>query len=791
MKQTTNYVDIRGIKYPTRPVTGGRTFLKHEQNADGSVTSSWVSTEEEAPDVRAAKRGDWPLMLHFAAQEILRDLTDQMAISIKGFQGPLMGSGAIPRGHFVRTPDGFLKNEEEAADFAEDFDGDAGHDHEHKGYALFTKYPGTQRDTVKILWIQDSQDIKETFIALPDVDAMLKAEAETKYDLVEQGMKVLKPNTTGLKTDEWNTKELYEASQLETFGERLLHPFSDYGRFVAIELDGLKGRSKDTCTTSSIGDATTAKKILPRHRWAFYPNRIGKLAGENLLWLFNTDLDKTIGEIMSLKLAFEDVEVTGKVTSTEPYRHDDGTLQRLLDLGLAGYMELPRSTSAHREGIPNPIMFWLCRPGTKYVGLVDTKRGNHHRAFAFVVPPVWRRFGKTWRLLPPLEAIRMVLAECDVWIRNQAGEPTRGFPERLSDLSKYPWLTSRLLKHIQKSLGSIGAAVPAVRLKDGSIIPTKMAQGTISRVIAVDFGTDQFPPSKMMEGVQKLNELTPIAIAGGKGNNQRFRKYAFARENGTPEWAKPTDHPRRSANQLAQLLQALDPIQYTVAVVKMRDTKSQVLITPSGIAKQKVEDVFLPMISNEQSEEFPLEQRYTGWDGRIYRCFVGPSKNTREIGKLIDVHGMKFVPRRYDQAYELTGKGRESTLTNVDLIVPIEEIQAKGCLQSWLQDARPAMIMIDGEECECLLVTRTLFRTGCASENVPVRPKTMRAKGMDRLLIWSEYLQMHPEEMDKPFMGLPVPDLGYAKEKIEACLALADSVPDSVDGGDYDFEDEG
>ena len=790
MKQT-KYVEIKGVKYPTQPSTTGRTFLQHVQNEDGSVTSSWVSTEEEAPDVRAAKRGDIPLMLHFAAQEVLRDLCDQMAISIKGSQGPLMGSGAIPEGHFVRTPDGFMKNEAEAARFAEDFDGDNGHDHEHKGYALFTKYPGTQRDTVKILWIQDSPDIKETFLALPDVEGMLKAEAATRYDLVEQGLKVLNPNTTGLVTTEWNVKELYEASSLEFFGERLLHLFSDYGRFVAIELNGLKGRSKDACETASVGDATTAKRIMPKHAWAFYPNRIGKLAGEDLLWLFNTDLEKTIHEILDLKVAFEDVEITGSVSAREPYRHDDDLLDRLLELGLCGYMELPRSKHAQRDGIPNPIMFWLCRPGTKYTALVDTKRGHHHRAFAYVVPPVWRRFGKTWRLLTPLQAIQMVLAEVDVFVRNPEGEAVREFPTRLSDLSKYPWLTSRLLKHIQKSIGSLGAACPAVRQKDGSIVPSVMAQNTIARTITVDFATDQFPPSKMMEGVQKLNELTPVAIAGGKGGSQRFRKYAFARANGTPEWAKETDHPRRSANQLAQLLQALDPVKYTVAIVKMRDTKSQVCITPSGIAKQRVTDVFLPRISNEQSEEYPLEQRYTGWDGRIYRCFVGKAKDTREIGKLVDVHGMKFIPRRYDQAFELTGEGRDSTLTNVDLIVPIDELEAKGCLQSWLKDAREAMIMIDGQETPCLITTRTLFRTGCSSENVPVREKTMRAKGMDRLLIWSEYLQMHPEEMDKPYMGLPVPDLGYAKEKIEACLALAGSVLDSVDPDDYDSEDEG
>lgn len=784
------YVEIGGISYPTLPTKGGRTSLQHTLNEDGSVTSTWVKTEEEAPDVRAAKRGDWNLMFHFAAQEILRDLCNQMAIHIPGKQGPLMGSGIVPRGAIVPTPDGFIKNEAEAAEYAEDFDGDQGHLHIHDGYGLFTKFPNTRRDEVKEVWQQASQDLKEVFIPLPDVSKMLAAEANTEYDHVEQGMKVLQPITTGLITGMWNTKELYEASKLDTFGERLVHLFSDYGRFEAIELNGLKGRSKDQNQTASIGDVTAAQVIVPRHAWAFYPNRIGRLSGDSLLWLFNTDLDRTMNEIMDLRLSFDTVETTGKITSLEPFRYDDDLLKRLLELGLAGYMELPRSASAQRENVPNPIMFWLCRPGTKYVSLVDTKRGHHHRAFAYVVPPTWRRFGKNWHLLSPLDAIRMVLSEVDVFVKNSLGEPVRPFPERVNDMAKYPWLTSRLLRHIQKVLGELGAACPAVRLRDGSILPSKMAQATISRTIAVDFGTKELPPHKMMEGVLKLNELTPIAIAGGKGSSQRFRKYAFAREDGTAEWARPEDHPRRSANQLAQLLQAIEIPKMTIAVVRMRDTKSQVLITPSGVEKQRIKDTFLPRISEEQDESFPLEQRYTGWDGRVYRCYAGSSKDTREIGKLIDVHGMKFVPRRYEQAYYMTDKGRDTEIHNIDLVVPIEEIEAKGCLRSWLKDATRIPIIIGDQEAEALVVQRTLFRTGCASENIAVRNKTMKVRGMDRLCVWSEYLQMHPEEMEKPFMGLPVPDLSYAKEKIKACLALASSAPESGDSGDYDYEDE-
>lgn len=785
------YVNIRGINYPTLPTKGGRTSLQHTQNDDGSVTSSWVRTEEEAPDVRAARRGNWTLMFHFAGQEILRDLCEGMAIHIPGKQGPLMGSGVVPQGSIVMTPDGVIKNESEAGEYAEDFDGDQGHLHTHDGYGLFTKFPNTQRDTVKVLWRQNSQDIKEVFVPLPNINEMLANEAATEYDHIEQGMKVLQPNMTGLITGEWNVKELYEASLLATFEERLVHLFSDYGRFEAIELNGLKGRSKDQNQTASIGEVTTTQVIAPRHAWAFYPNRIGKLSGESLLWLFNTDLDRTMNEIMDLKLDFRLVERQPKVTSIEPLRYDDDLLTRLLELGLAGYMELPRPVSAQREGIPNPIMFWLCRPGTKYVSLVDTKRGQHHRAFAYVVPPTWRRFGKNWHLLAPLDAIRMVLSEVDVFVKNSEGKPVRPFPERVNDMAKYPWLTRRLLRHIQKVLGELGAACPAVRLRDGSILPSKMAQATICRTIAVDFGTKELPPYKMMEGVLKLNELTPIAIAGGKGSSQRFRKYAFAREDGTAEWAQAGNHPRRSANQLAQLLQAIEIPKMTVAVVRMRDTKSQVLITPSGVEKQRIKGIFLPRISEDQDENFPLEQRYTGWDGRVYRCYAGSSKDTREIGKLIDVHGMKFVPRRYNQAYYTTGKGRDTEIHNIDLVVPIEEIEAKGCLRSWLKDATRIPIIIGDQEAEALVVQRTLFRTGCASENIAVRGKTMKVRGMDRLCVWSEYLQMHPEEMEKPFMGLPIPDLSYAKEKIKACLALASSAPELEDSGDYDFGDEG
>lgn len=755
---------VNGIPLPYRPEEG-EWVLERREDADGRLTQQWTLREKLPADVRAFQSGLTKAGQIHAYRDALIDLAKGMAIEVPGYQCVLMGSAEIPRGHCYFDQDGFYRNEDECLEAAQDFDGDQGHVHFREEHAVWTKFPGTLRSQplVKL-----AEMPKEEFLPLPweVLKERIEAEQAVVYDELEQFAKTAAPNETGLVTWEWNTKEFYECQDMPTLKSRLYHLFSDPGRRQAVE-GGLKDRSKDKNTFKAQEVRTLDRPVTltDEMNWAMYPNRIGSLRMDQLAWLGNADLKDTITRILNLELDFRDILASeGEDEQVMPMIYDRDLLSRLYSLKLVDYRELPKI----REELPPAIIFWLRRPDVKFCGLTDTKRGVNFRTYCYVVPPVAKKVRGQWQIVHPLTAIADRLAEFDCFVRHpESGDVTRLFPQHARDLEYYEGKRAGLQRWIQKILGEYGDCCPA-RLIRGELVPTNTARGTATRTIAVDYGPGKIGLEAKKEMIQEINQITRIAIAGGKGSSERVRKFALARANGTPLWAKPWDHPRRAANQRAQLIQAIPPKddqKFKVAIVQMR-TKTQAMITPSGIAKQRTEEVFLPRVSSLAKEGFDKEERRTAWDGRTCLSFVGSARATREIGKLVDFHGMKFVPRRAEQAYLPDG-------TPIDLIVPVDEVEAKACLQTWLEGAEFVQEITMGDQVfEGWVADRLLFRTGTASENIPVTKRVMRLKGADRLLVHSELLELHPEMEDKEFTGLPFPDLSYAQAKIEAVTAI-------------------
>ena len=126
---------------------------------------------------------------------------------------------------------------------------------------------------------------------------------------------------------------------------------------------------------------------------------------------------------------------------------------------------------------------------------------------------------------------------------------------------------------------------------------------------------------------------------------------------------------------------------------------------------------------------------------------------------------MKFVPRRYKQATTVRGN------IPVDLIVPLDELEAKGCQDIWLSQAKVHLIMIDGEPVNCYLIEREMLRSGAASENVTNSTKPMKIGGLDGICVQKELVNINPSnrfKTDRP-LGLPVPNLEFA-ETLQNCL---------------------
>jgi len=780
-------IEIYGVQYPYKPESGEWVLQNIVNEETKQVTKQWSMVEKLPVDVRTLKIGRFQEGLGHGIREALIDWARGSAIDVPGFQAPLMGSAEIPRGSCFFDGDGFYRNEEEAAEQAEDFDGDQGHVHVHEGRVVWTKYPGTQRSEALDL-IMDMP--KEVALPLTQdmIEELLEKERNEEYVERIQFGKAAMENRTGLVTWEFNSKELFETLSIDGLSNKMHHLFSDPMRFQAIELDGLKGRSKDDRNTETKSYLETPINMSDKYNWLFYPNRIGSLKLNQINWVLSTDPAEIIDRALKLDLEFYELEPAEGVNGLkEPWIYDRELLGRLKKLGLVDYYELPKV----REELPPAIVFWVCRPGTKFCGLTDTKRGAKFRTFCYVIPPVAKKIKGKWQIIHPITAIADRLAEFDNYIRHPEGHVVKTFPQTVNDLAKYKGKYTGLLKFIQEVCGTYGDSGPA-RMVQGNIVPTKMCEGTVTRTIAIDFGMTQMDVNQKWVEVQQVNEITRLCLSSGKGTNNRIRKYPLARENGTPLWAKEWDHPRRAGNQRAQLLQGI-PLQgdgmMTVAIVKMR-TKSQVLITPSGVPKQRTDQVFLPLVSPTLVEGFEQVEYRTKWDGQVTRSYIGDPKETREIGKLVDFHGMKFQPRRVDSAYIQTAPTENgiSEVATIDLIVPIDEIAGKGCLQTWMEGAKHYKMEFQGEEWDAWVVNRMLFRTGTASENIPVRKKTMHSKGTDRLLIHTELLKLHPEMAEKEYLGLPFPDMKYGLAKIEALKAISHAIAESRPEEDYQDE---
>ena len=215
--------------------------------------------------------------------------------------------------------------------------------------------------------------------------------------------------------------------------------------------------------------------------------------------------------------------------------------------------------------------------------------------------------------------------------------------------------------------------------------------------------------------------------------------------------------PHRAAMGRSQLLRALVPAKMTVAIVKM-DTMMQVQITPSGIEKQRTVEAFLPQVFSTESKyhdylkahglttsESPATiVNYKTWQNDNRRCWTIGARNAIKIGKLIDEFGNKFMPRFTKQMVAINYN--DMTSVDVDIVFPINELVDKDAHHVYLKGAvERDLVLEDGRTVKCMLLTKTLYRTGAASENVPPRWRMCSFKGIDSFPIWWQLNKIEPQ----------------------------------------------
>ncbi len=780
------------ILWPTKP-----SRLKEYALEEGQ----FVLRDIEPLDISNLKNNKFRQAYLASAKEILIDLVRQMEVPFRGTDAPLVCSAEIPPGTYFLDENAIYRNEDEAEGQAQDSDGDricvkeygaTNQDDLRRVTQMLTEENRSKEEitslrnawlpfcTMGILNKAPLTDLdpplvkltslpKEKFLPLPSqhkLNAILRREivknACSVENIAEGFKKTHSPNETGLKTNQLNLEGLIRATNGKSWLEkaRMVHvnPEDPAERRRVIEWEGLKGISKDGVEATAVTARSPEFVFLEdQFKWFFSPKSIGGLTWAN--WIFDEDLnmDKVVQKIRDISPSFALAE-RAKPRPTKAFE-DTGLWNRLRNLGLIGCQEVPG-----QEGLPPCLLLWLSRPDQMYCGMTSVKRSIADSSFAFLLPPVAMKVGNKFEILHPKEALQRLLAKFDSQVVNPTtGEVVRLFPKSLTDFDRIHSKRVSLQSFFEGLCGELGDTCPALWDEKGHINPSIMAKSIVKRTIAVVF-TGESLEEKRYEA-EAVNKLVPIVLPSGKGNSRRIRKFALAGSHGKPLWADETDSGRRSGNLRAQLIRALPPKEYTVAYVQMT-TKSVPQITPSGVLKQQIrdEEVFLPRISltptNEEGEEF-TPHVYTKWSGEKALVFQSSAKNCCLVGKLIDRHGMKFVPRAsgVDQARTLEGEP-------IDLLIPIDEIIVKSCSNSHLRNATRTNIIVDGKKVEAYLGKHQFHRTGVASENIPVRKTTRHMRGVDSIGI----LVLISRFENACF---PCPDLSYFNAKVKAVQKLA------------------
>ena len=199
--------------------------------------------------VTHAMAGRWDQFFVSCAREAMFDMTDQAAFEVYGRRCRLLGSAQIPPLCCYIDKDGFYRNELEAAEEAQDFDGDAGahtdpvYMHAHSIYRpnpndKMHKYHGVERPAGKyVIWVKMPKTFRslplfvldhkpaEVFEVLPSL-AQIHGEAEP-IDIDKQALKSLEANDTGIRTFKWMIRELLAGHKLGSTGARMAVLFAE------------------------------------------------------------------------------------------------------------------------------------------------------------------------------------------------------------------------------------------------------------------------------------------------------------------------------------------------------------------------------------------------------------------------------------------------------------------------------------------------------------------------------------------------------------------------------------
>lgn len=810
-EKNLNYLDVYGIKVPWRASTRISTVTPQGVTVTDKKPGYIVNLEKWLETGSGFSLSNGLLSL---TKEILLELVRESGFKVRGYDAPIAVSAEVPYGHvFIDEIGGrIIVNEWEASNRAVDADGDRGVIvmSDSKEEAVLVKFPITsQPQILKVLKHMPEEQFSNCSRA-----SMRKHKTGPKpYDREEVEKcfeKKHKEVPVGLLTtahnvlDLWVTEGMPLPQRMNTIYNTFLNEEGKTLRYREIEEGAMKAARKEDLETGTFevfnmnnvrkdivnGKMVGVSRALADEHAPFLTGKssIGSLPAKRLAWVKYTDLDQLMEDIFKLDVRYREVAGADRMESF-PTFVEANLLRRLISLGLVKYKEYTHVD----PNMPPCVAIWLCNAKGQPVGLTDVKRQGRAEGltYAYLLSPVFDNVNildrdgnvvvpasKKW--VHPINHLAKMLSTFDSAIRVNSYSPVHHyFPESHNEWHNPKRIekVAMLLQCIQDYCGSYGDAAGAKIATNGKEVNVNpFAMATATRSVVIDYGKNM-DDKEMLEVASLANADKNICIAGSKSTSRRLRKYMLANEAGGSILDKDcTASIYRAACNRSQLFRAINKKKYKVALVKM-NTQSQVLITSSGVKKQETNEAFLPQVFNTYEEyenhlkgnnltpeECPaLRTEYSTWQGETRVCWTIDGKTSIKIGKLVDMYGNKFMPRWSEKAIVMLKNGE---MEEVDLIIPITEIQAKGCLDVILEESKDATLYpSNGQVVKCIYAELTFFRTGAASENVPPRWRTCSFKGMDSYPIYNQVSKIK----DVPARSC---DTSVAKEMQEALIQL-------------------
>lgn len=756
---------VRGI--PPQYITNLKTFLERESYP--ALNNAILSMKKEA----------------------LLSLVRSFAFRATGWEAPTAISAGVPIDHvWIDKRSGrIVLNEWQATQRYIDADGDRATllFNEDKSMAVLVKFPITSQPM--ILTVMQEEPVEKFHSLTMRTAKKLMADnpvvqlTDNPELLEEMFAKKHVDVPVGLRTNAWNCFDLWSSRTMNWIekNEFIFNSFIDQEtgktqRALDIEDAGMKSARKqgkqleEAWVIDHMKKLGASKALKNEYAWALTScSSIGDMKMRQLDWFDSADLDAIMTNVANLKLEFRNVEGADLSESVDTFK-DGSLLQRLKNLNLVNWEELPHVD----KDMPPAILFWLSLPNGQPVALTDVKREGRDEGltYMYVLAPVYDNVNlydeagnvvlgarKEW--VHPIDHLQKMLCTFDNTIRPYHNGPvSHYFPADLADWTntKRSIKVAMLYKFLSDYCGRYGDPAPATRTKAG-IVPSAMARSIIRRTVVIDYGRNM-NHVEMYRVAMEASKTCNFCMVGSKSTNRRIRKYMLANsKGGTILDPEGITNPYRGACSRAQLQRALQPCKMVVAIVKS-DTQNQVFITPTGVEKQHTDLAFLPQVFNTEEEyniylsNHKLDKEscpaeivdYVTWQGEKRRCWTIGARNTIRVGKLIDEIGNKFMPRQIQQAY-YKEPGLKDTI-EVDLVFPVNELLDKDAHLAYFKNAKERELFLpDGTTIKALIVERTLYRTGSASENIPPRWRKCSFKGIDSFPIrWRLSAIKHLEE---------------------------------------------